>query len=137
VIGIVYPMVDVGLHNTPQGDLAVGVARAHALQPLGEVFEVLKSILKDGCGGPTEGDCPLDLLGRPRSGYLGAKDRPRGLQAATLPFNFSGLPAAVMKSPSSWVSVGPGQTALKVMPSRVCSRAIALEKATMPPLQAA
>ena len=37
---------------------------------------------------------------------------------------------------SSGVSVGPGQTALRVMPLRATSRATVLVKAMMPPLQA-
>jgi hypothetical protein len=50
--------------------------------------------------GPTEGNCPLDLLGRPKiwiSRRKGPSARSPGLYAS---FNFSGLPAAVVTAQS-------------------------------------
>ena len=63
--------------------------------------------------------------------------RPIGMERRNASRSFSGLAAASVTVARSAVSVGPGQTTLKVMPLWECSRAIVLEKATIPALHAA
>ena len=41
MIGIVYPIVDVDLHDAPQPGLAVGMSRADPFEPLCHFLEVL------------------------------------------------------------------------------------------------
>ncbi len=61
--------------------------------------------------------------------------RPSGI--ARLRPSWTFCPCGPSRKPaSSGVSVGPGHTALSVMPERAISRAIVLVKAMMPPLHA-